>query len=1050
MNRDPSPLIPRRALSRAWPWCLAILLVAALAAPLGAGRSATARAATQARDVVALVADTSTDTATVTASPTPSPSATPSPTSTVAAQATLAASPSTTQAGTWVTFSGSGYPANDTIAISLNGVALCSLSSGTSGNLNSGTSCTAPLNLPKGSYTVTASDSAHGQLAAAALSITPALAVTTATATPGGQLTLYGYGFPANDTASIYLDGYLLCTVFSSAVGQLASTSCTVNSAIPSGSYQLVANDAGGQLAASSGVITITSSAGFTLSPTSGAPGSTVAVYATGFSAYETISLYVSGSYVTAGIADAYGSLSLSFTYPSSATTDNQVVELLGQQSGHVETATFDVTSVSGNLTLALSPGSGIAGTVVTASGYANTAFGASQPIAIDFGATQVAATTPNSLGNYSVSFSVPSGQSGAVTVAADETTYGYLATQTFTVTAPQITLGSSSAVPGTALSVTGAGFVPGEAVTITLPGGATTSVTADSSGNFTTSITLSSGLAAGTVTVSAMGATSQAPATATLTITGATLTASPGSVQGGSVVTITGTDFAPGEAVVLAGSDGSTQTVTANSVGSLSATLTVAVSQAAGTLSVIATGATSKQTASAAIAVTAIPPTVTPSGTATPQPTATTTSPPVANTGSSAWYFASGRTDSSYAEQIDVLNPNTSPVQGTITLYYGTGQSTSSAFSLAALARGTYDVGAIVGAHNGIAAVVHAGLPIAVTATTIRGTTNRSALAGVASPSTQWYFAEGYTGLTFQESLDLFNPGTTTTTVQVVWPRSSGAPVHLTLTLPAHARQTISVNHYVPRASHATIISANHPVVAGRTMVFGAHAQGTTTVAGTTSAATTLYLVEGSTANGLQEFVSLLNPHNTGSAHVTVTFYGGAGTAIGTRRLTIGALQRGSIAVNGVTHASSVAALIVSDLSVVAERAIYTGSPNGNTAGGSDVVATARTATGWALASGDTSPGQKEFEVLFNPGSSATTVLATWYTSGGLLVQQRVSLPAHARVTIDVTATVPSLPAGSHGLVLQSIDGGTFVAEQALYDGALQQAAASLGAPLS
>jgi hypothetical protein len=282
-----------------------------------------------------------------------------------------------------------------------------------------------------------------------------------------------------------------------------------------------------------------------------------------------------------------------------------------------------------------------------------------------------------------------------------------------------------------------------------------------------------------------------------------------------------------------------------------------------------------------------------------------------------------------------------------------------------------------------------------------------------------------------------------------VTWPRDGGQPVHLTVALAAHATRAISVNQYVARASHSTIITSDHPVVASRVMVFGSLGQGSTAAQGTTGAGTTLYLAEGSTANGFREFLSLLNPRTTGSAHVTVTFYGGAGTVIGTRTLTIGALRRGSLAVNSVTHASSVAAVIQSDVPLVVERMMYTGSPNGDTGGGTDVLAAAKPVAGWAFASGDTNSGHKEFDVLFNPGNAATTVLATWYSAGGQLVQQRFSLPAHARVTIDVVLAALALPAGSHGLVLQSVDGASFVAEQALYDSVLRQGGATLGTPI-
>jgi hypothetical protein len=127
----------------------------------------------------------------------------------------------------------------------------------------------------------------------------------------------------------------------------------------------------------------------------------------------------------------------------------------------------------------------------------------------------------------------------------------------------------------------------------------------------------------------------------------------------------------------------------------------------------------------------------------------------------------------------------------------------------------------------------------------------------------------------------------------------------------------------------------------------------------------------------------------------------------------------------------------------------MYKGSPNSGLGGGTDAFATAKPATGWAFASGDSASTPKEFEILFNPSPAPTTIMATWYSSNGQLVQQSFSLAAEARKTIDVSQSVPTLPGGAHGLVLQSTNGVAFVAEQALYDSAVQQGAAVLGAPL-
>jgi len=586
----------------------------------------------------------------------------------------------------------------------------------------------------------------------------------------------------------------------------------------------------------------------------------------------------------------------------------------------------------------------------------------------------------------------------------------------------------------------------------------------ADAHGNFSENISVPAGSSSTPETLTALGVSSQRTATASLTITGSTLVASPSGLTAGGQVTLSGAGFAPGEVVTVTDTTGGGASGTADNQGNISITVTTPASYTGRSITYTALGSTSKSSATATVTLTTLAPTATATATSTPIPTgspaasptvsttpaaSTTPTVPSVNTGSSAWYFAAGRTDAGYSEQIDILNPNSSPVQGTITAYYGAGKSSARQFTLAALSRGTYDAGAIAGQQSSVAIVVQAGQPIAAAATGIDGSNDKTALNGVSAGATQWYFAEGYTGLTFKETLSVFNPGTSAANVQITWPVQGSQAVHFTTTVPAHAVVSVPVNQYVKGASHATIVTSNQKVVAARTLAFGASGQGTTVVHGATGAGTTLYLAEGSTANGFQEFVSLLNPRSTGTAHVKVTFYGASGTALASRTLTIAALGRGSIDANSVTHASSVAAVVRSDVPVVAERSMYMGSPNAASGGGTDVFATAQAAAGWAFAAGDTGAGQKEFITLLNPGSTATSVLATWYEANGQTARQSFSLTAHARLTVDVVLSALALPAGTHGVVIQSTGGVPFVAEEALYNGTLRQGAALSGDPV-
>ncbi len=962
---------------------------------------------------------------------------------------TLTLSPTYGTTGSTVTAYGTGFTYGELVELMANGSYVTEQTA-------TSTAVTISFSYPStsstGYQTVEMYGLSSGHTATASFDVTSTssstLTLSPTSGSAGTTVTAYGTGFTYGESIELMANGTEVEEVTAS------STAVTVSFSYPSTSstgYQTVElyGLSSGHTASGSFYVSSTSSSTLTLSPTSGTTGTTVTAYGTGFTYGESVEVLANGTEIEVVTATSTA-VTISFSYPSTSATGYQTVELYGLSSGHTASASFYVTATSTS-SFTLSPTSGKPGATVSATGYETTfsLYGA-QTVTISFGGTQVATVTPGTAGYFSVSFTVPSGFSGTVTVTATAAAYGYSASQTFSVVKPTLTLGSSSAVPGTLVSLSGTGYTPGETVTITLPGGGTTTATAGSSGALSTSVTIPAGLSAGSATISAIGSSSQITVSATLTITGASLSARPASVSAGSQVTFSGSGFAPGEVVQLSDSTGDSQSVVADNQGGMSVTITVPATQVTGSAAFTARGLTSKSSASAtvfvaAVAVRAATPTSTPRPTVQVSPTVAA---PSANTGSSTWYFAAGRTDKGYSEQVDVLNPNHSLVRGTITLYYGSGKSTSTSFSLGALERGTYDVGSIVGMQRGIAIVIKAGMPVAATVTGEHGTTNKTVLSGVSATADKWYFADGYTTKAFVETLDVFNPGSTSASVRVTWPRTGGKSVQTTFTVAAHSVRSVSVNKYVPGTSHAMIVSSNHAVVVARETVFGSKSQGTMVTQGTSRAATKLYLAEGSTTGGVQESVTVLDPGSK-SAHVTLTFYASSGKSIAKRTLTVGSVQRQSIDVNSITNSASVAAVVSSDVPVVAERIIFTGSPNGSSAGGTDVLASAIAASGWAFASGDTSAGNKEFITLLNPVGKAATIVATWYSSSGELVQRQFTLPANARITIDVSRSAGTLPAGSHATVLRSLAGSPFVVEQSLYDGAMKQCGTTSGTSL-
>lgn len=151
------------------------------------------------------------------------------------------------------------------------------------------------------------------------------------------------------------------------------------------------------------------------------------------------------------------------------------------------------------------------------------------------------------------ITWTVPADQDpGTVTFTATGQDSGSVAQDTVEVIA--VTLSATDAPQGGTVTLTGGGFAPDEAVTIDLPDGTTGTDTADADGNFTFDWEVPETQAPGVVDFTATGDSSDrtADATAEITLAVATLTASPNPVEPNATVTVTGGNFAPGEAITI------------------------------------------------------------------------------------------------------------------------------------------------------------------------------------------------------------------------------------------------------------------------------------------------------------------------------------------------------------------------------------------------------------------------------------------------------------------------------------------------------------------
>ena len=474
----------------------------------------------------------------------------------------IAVSPSQGPVGATVTVSGTGFSVLSTVGLLFDGVTVTSCTSGSLGTDVSGDfSCT--FAVPSGTVgtMVTATD-VGGQTATGTFTVTtPAIAVSPSQGPVGATYTVTGSGFSVSSGAAVSFSG-VFQTPSGCSDGTYVGTAITTDAtggfvctfAVPSetaGPYSVVGEDTATSTPTAAQTFTVTTPA-IVVSPSQGPVGATVTVSGTGFSVSTTVGLLFDGvtvSTCTSGLlgTDVSGDFSCTFSVPDGTSGTTVTATDIG---GQTATGTFTVTVP----TIVVSPSQGPVGATVTVSG---TGFSISSTVGLVFDGITTSSCTSGSLGtdvsgDFSCTFSVPSGTSGTTVTATD--VGGATATGTFTVTIPTITVSPSQGPVGATVTVSGTGFSVSSTVGLVFDGITTSSCASgslgtDVSGDFSCTFSVPSGTSGTTVTATDVGGET---ATATFTITTPSIIVTPTQGPHGAVVTVAGTGFSASSTVGL------------------------------------------------------------------------------------------------------------------------------------------------------------------------------------------------------------------------------------------------------------------------------------------------------------------------------------------------------------------------------------------------------------------------------------------------------------------------------------------------------------------
>lgn len=697
--------------------------------------------------------------------------------------------------------------------------------------------------------------------------------------------------------------------------------------------------------------------------------------------------------------------------------------------------------------TLAVTPLTGTAGMTVTLTGAS---YAATSTVILTFTDangvnTTLPQTTTTGAGGFIAQVAVPGTAAtgpGKFT-ATDGASNSAMAA--FDVRPVSTTIGAApaSGVPGSTTTITGTGFAAGQPITLTFTQGTTNvtlssgAVTSTSTGTFTTTVSIPGNAPAGVATITAADRDSNSDGTPfTVVRAGApSVGVTPTSGAPGSTVTVTGTNFAASEPITLTFGQGSSAsvlvsgTVNTNPMGAFTTTATVPTSAITGTATFTATDTSLNQGAGAFSVSTSV------------------------NNGPTTLYFAEGYTGqfatngkATFNETLSLLNAN--PFTATVTIQYliQDGSPVGVTRLIAPNSTLLESVNSDIGNDKIAAAIVSS--PSRITAERIirRSGANNAVLdanSSLGNPNLgkTFYFAEGYTGISFQEYLTVANPSGADAHVTVTFApeaaSSAGAPTE-TFTVPSNGRATRNIRRDalgISNKSVGMIVTSDQPIMAERVLYFGdgngSAKFGSTAKAGLQTVANQYLFAYGSAGGsglaqrpGDQSFVTILNPGTSPiPATVVAQFYDVAGKSLGTASVSVAAGTRQTIAADAAVNntASIYATVLTSSSPFVAEKPQYFGgSPNVGTHPGvapSGAPAGVKSAAFPDLSLTDAAGhAQQQTVFLYDPTTAPITVTATYYASNGTTKAVSYGVAASSITTVNVNSDAGSLPAGALG----------------------------------
>lgn len=379
----------------------------------------------------------------------------------------------------------------------------------------------------------------------------------------------------------------------------------------------------------------------------------------------------------------------------------------------------------------------------------------------------------------------------------------------------------------------------------------------------------------------------------------------------------------------------------------------------------------------------------------APPTPTAIPTPTPVPKT----WYFAEGSTSKPFDTWLLLQNPDPVPANTRVTYMLPNGGQKIVDYLLKPTSRTSIFLNAVV-PDTEVSTFVESDRYILAERAMYFGKEGHDT-AGVISPSSTWFFAEGSTGWPFDTWILMQNPNTTPARVTLTFFKEDGSATFHDMLIPHVSRASLLVNQVVPDAAVGVRIDSDKPIVAERAVYKDRGKSGSNSM-GATALSKTWYLAEGNTRQGLETWILMLNPNDV-PAIATTTYMKEDGSTV-VRSYLVPHRSRISVYVNPEVNDSRVAAKVESDIPIVVERSMYFGSGLGM----HNTIAAPQLARRWFLPEGSTAKPFSQNVLIANPNGVPAAITAVFMKEDGGSVEKKYTMRPTSRLTLQMNDILP------------------------------------------